>query len=139
MCAIKWKIHLFKDNNWWLLKLLKIKKTNSKFRFKHMLNIYTKFSGHVKAVPQAEWLARFPFDYYFPSSSRDGRNIFFKDHWNVPAIQSTKWSMNGNWNATENHLSRHHSVAIQPPFSHHSVDWKVRFHPVIFLFYCLII
>ena len=57
---------------------------------------------------------------------------WLKDHWKVPAIQSTKWSINGNWNATENHLSRHHSVAIQPPFSHHSVDWKVRFHPVIF-------
>ena len=53
-----------------------------------------------------------------------------KDHWNVPAIQSTEWSLNGDWNATENHLSRHHWSAIQTPFSHHSVDWKVRCHPV---------
>ena len=52
---------------------------------------------------------------------------WLKDHWHVPAIQSTKWSMNGNWNATENHLSRHHSVAIQPPFSHHSATIQSPF------------
>ena len=39
--------------------------------------------------------------------------------------------LNGGWNATEIRLSRHHSVAIKPTYSHHSVDWKVRFHPVI--------
>ena len=40
-----------------------------------------------------------------------------KGHWNMPAIQSTEWSLNGDWNATVIHLSRHRSVAIQPPFS----------------------
>ena len=57
--------------------------------------------------------------------------VHLKGHWNVLAIQSTEWLLNGDWNATEIHLSRHHSVVIQPPFSHHSVDWKVRFHPVM--------
>ena len=42
---------------------------------------------------------------------------WLKVNWNVPAIQSTAMSLNGDWNATENHLSCHHSVAIQPPFS----------------------
>ena len=36
-----------------------------------------------------------------------------KVNWNVPAIQLTARSLNGDWNATENHLSCHHSVAIQ--------------------------
>ena len=40
-----------------------------------------------------------------------------KGHWNEPAIQSTEWSLNGVWNATEIYLSRHHSVAIKPPLS----------------------
>ena len=39
--------------------------------------------------------------------------------------------LNGHWMVTEIHLSCHHSVAFQPPFSHHSVDWKVRFRPVL--------
>ena len=73
---------------------------------------------------------------YIQGSSRVGRIFIFqnknwlKGYWNVPAIQLTEWSLNGGWNATEIHLSPHHSVAIQPPFSQHSVDWKVRFHPV---------
>ena len=51
----------------------------------------------------------------------------------MPAILSTECSLNGDWNATEIHFSRHHSVAIQPPFNHHSIDWKVTFHPVFML------
>ena len=35
----------------------------------------------------------------------------------MPAIQSTIWKLNSDYNATEIHISRHHSVAIQPPFS----------------------
>ena len=50
--------------------------------------------------------------------------------WNL-TFQSIEWSLNGDWNANDNHLSRHNSVAIQAPFSHHSIDWKVRFHPMI--------
>mgnify|MGYP003686284799 CR=1 FL=1 len=96
----------------------------------------TKYSSELLSVPVAEWLAYSPFDSNFPVSSRTGRYLIFqkiswlKSHWNVPAIQSTEWWLNGGWNATEIHLSFHHSVAIPPPFSHHSVDWKVGFHPV---------
>ena len=31
----------------------------------------------------------------------------------MPAIHSTEWALNDDWNTTENHLSRHHSVTIQ--------------------------
>ena len=98
----------------------------------------------------AQWLEYLLFESYTPGSSRVGHNFIFhkiswlEGHWNVPAIQSTEWSLNGGWNATEIHLFRHHSVAIQPPSSHHSIDWKVRFHPVfvisviaINVFYCI--
>ena len=91
--------------------------------------INTKYSTILLSVPVGEWLAYFPFDSNVPGSSRTGRYFIFqkiswlKSHWNVPAIQSTEWSLNGGWNATEIHLSRHHSVVIQPPFSYHSVDW----------------
>ena len=51
-------------------------------------------------------------------------NIYFlylSGHWYVPAIQSTKWSLYGDWNATEIHLSRHtyrrHSATIKPQCS----------------------
>ena len=96
----------------------------------------TKYSSPLLTVPVPEWLAYFPFDSYIPGSSRVGRNFIFqkiswlKGHWNVPAVQSNEWSLNDDWNATEIHLSRHHSVTIQTPFSHHSVDWKMTFHPV---------
>ena len=68
------------------------------------LNIrYTnnKFSLQHLTVPVAEWLGYFPFD----SLTRVvalGLILFF--------------------NSTEIYLSRHHSVVIQPPYSHYSVD-----------------
>ena len=44
--------------------------------------------------------------------------------------------LNGHWMVAEMRLKSTFPViiivAIQPPFSHHSVDWKVRFHPVYF-------
>ena len=61
--------------------------------------------------------------------------IWLKGHWNVPVIKSTEWSLKRGWNATENHLSHHHSVAIQSLFSHHSVDSKT-WHKSLFLIPC---
>ena len=98
--------------------------------------INTKYSSMILTAALAEWLACSPFDPYVQGSSRVGGDFIFqkiswsKGHWNVPAIQSTEWSLNGGWNATEIYFSRHQSVDIQPPFSDYSVDWKVRFHPV---------
>ena len=52
------------------------------------------------------------------------------DHWNVPALQSTDWSLNGDWYATEITFP----LSIQSPFSHlschQSIDWKVGCHPL---------
>ena len=85
--------------------------------------INTKYSSLIPTVAVAQWLVYVPDDSYNPGSSRVGRNFIFhkiswlKGHWNVPVIQSTEWSLNGGWNATEIHLSRQLSVAIQPPFS----------------------
>ena len=58
--------------------------------------------------------------------------LFFKKlaDWKVTEMCLPFSRLNSAWNATEIQLSRHHSVAIQPPFRHHSVDWNVRFHPV---------
>ena len=98
---------------------------------KHELNIRyinNKYPLMKITVPVAEWLAYSPVDSYIPGSSRVGRNFIFqkiswpKGHWNVPAIPSTEWYLNGDWNATEIHLTRHHSVAIQPPFNHLVID-----------------
>ena len=100
--------------------------------------INTKYSSLFPTVAVAQWLAYLLFESYIPGSSRVGRYFIFhkisrlKGPWNVPAIQSTEWSLNGDWNTTENHLFRHHSVAIQRPFIHRSVDWKLGFHPVFF-------
>ena len=80
----------------------------------------TKYLSLFLTVHVAEWYAYFPFDSYISGSSRVGRNFIFswlKGHWNVPAIQSTEWSLNGGRNATEIHFSRHHSATIQSPLS----------------------
>ena len=55
--------------------------------------------------------------------------------WKVTEMCLPFSRLNGHWmvtemRLTENHLSRHHSVAVQLRFSHNSVDWKVRYHPV---------
>ena len=86
---------------------------------------YTKYSSVTITASVAEWLAYFPFNSYIPGSSRVARNCFsqniswLKGHWNVPTIQSTEWWLKCDWNPP-----------FSSTFSHHSVDWMVRFHPV---------
>ena len=87
-------------------------------------------------VPVIESVAYYPLIFKLLVRAALGAILFFKyghwlkGHWNVPAIQLTDWSQNNDWNVTEINLSRNHSVTINLPFSHHSVDWKVRFHPM---------
>ena len=83
----------------------------------------------------AKWLAYFPWlvhpvfepywaNFIFQKNKLTERSLKCACH-SVDCMVTEWWL-----NATEIHLSRHHSVAIQPSFSHHSIDWKLRFHPV---------
>ena len=107
-----------------------------KYRIKHTLNKYwifiSKSNGRRGAMVSvlSLWFLHPAFEPRCAYNFIFHKISWLKGHWNVPAIQSTEWSLNGGWNATEIHLSCHHSVAIQTRFSNHSVDWKVRFHPV---------
>ena len=101
--------------------------------YRFICYIYNKYSFTVISFPVVEKLS----DSCFQDSNHIGRNFIFqkmnwlKGHWYVSAIQLTEWSLNGDWKcrlkSDWNHLSRYQSVAIQPLFTHHSVDLKVIF------------
>ena len=104
--------------------------------YKHKLHIYQIFFGVVN-VSRGQMVCVLSLWYLHPGFEPSWASFFFQKinwlngHWNVTAIRSTEWSLNGDWNATETYLSCHHAVVIESPFSHHSVDWMLRFHPLI--------
>lgn len=74
-----------------------------------------------------------PLRFLYPGFKPCWSNFIFqrlKDQWNMPAILSTELWLNIERNATDIYLYCHNSVAFQPPFNHHSGEWKVIFHPV---------